>query len=174
LELLRKFVQSLFHNFFSRNCFNFMFVIWTVLGDMKPKFKLLLYGTNNSPINQHINITTMYVCFFPWIFYISYVLKRIKNNLKNLDHKSVRNLSVRNRNLRRFTSVKKILNAYAAVNAGKSPFFSFLGYAILYLEPILHQVTFVFKLHIFLLSWISSSLSPHFSMFTTTIVLVAR
>jgi hypothetical protein len=75
LERLRKFVQSLFHNFFSRNCFNFMFVIWTVLGNMKPKFELLLYSTNNSSINQHIHNVRMSL---PWIFYTSSVRKRKK------------------------------------------------------------------------------------------------
>jgi hypothetical protein len=75
LELLLKFVQSFFHNFFSSDCFNFMFIIWTILGNMKPKFELLLYGTSNSSINQHIN-HVLYVCFFPWIFYSSSVSKR--------------------------------------------------------------------------------------------------
>lgn len=59
LELLRQFVQTLFHNFFSCSCINFMFVIWSVLRDMKPKFELLLCSTNNSLINQHINNARM-------------------------------------------------------------------------------------------------------------------
>lgn len=77
LELQRKFVQSLFHNFFSRDCFNFMFVIWTVLGNMKPKFELLLYGTNNSSINQRINHVRMLLSMNILYFFLSENIKII-------------------------------------------------------------------------------------------------
>jgi hypothetical protein len=77
LELLRKFVQSLFHNFFSHDCFNFMFVIWTILGNMKPKFELLLYGTSNSSINQHINHVRMLLSMDILYFFPSQKIKII-------------------------------------------------------------------------------------------------
>jgi hypothetical protein len=44
LEFIRKSVQSLFHNLFSRNFFDVMFVILIVLGNLKLKFELLSYG----------------------------------------------------------------------------------------------------------------------------------
>jgi len=42
---------------------------------MKPKFELLLYGTNNSPINQHINISTHQQCTMLLSMNILYFLR---------------------------------------------------------------------------------------------------